>query len=77
MKREYSFFDMEPVIFDDEESVKALMACVFDRSDCYEPAGMDIVTALDARNRHIVVNTENKCKDELTSEDNRGLCVAY
>ena len=75
MIRTYSFFDMETVQFDDELPVKDLMKHIFDESDYYEPAGMDIATALDAHYAHIVTDTSKKCKDELLSE--RDFCVAY
>ena len=68
---------MEPVMFDNELSVKELMEYVFEQSDYCEPAGMEIVTALDVHRQHIVTDTSKKCKDELQGKGKNCFCVAY
>ena len=77
MERLYRFFDMEDVLFDDERSVKELMEYVFEKSDCYEPMGMDIVTVYDASKYYVVTDTSKKCKDELDPSGGNGFTVAY
>lgn len=77
MNRHYRFYDMEDVVFDDQKSVKELMEYVFEQSDYYEPAGMDIVTVYDASKYYVVTDTSQKCADELNPSGNNGFCVAY
>lgn len=76
MKRNYKFFDMGTVEFDDENSVESLVEFVFYHFDYYEPAGMDIVTVYDATQHHVVIDKKRKCKDELVVGNN-GFCIAY
>ncbi len=83
MLRLYKFFDMQPVIFDDRKSVRELLNYVFEKSDYYEPAGMDIVTVYDASKYHVIDDTTIACYKVFTPYDdtighgNNGLCVAY
>lgn len=48
MKQTYTFFEGGPVEFDDEKTVRELIAYAFDQFDFYEPLGMDTVTLFQA-----------------------------
>lgn len=82
MERLYKIFDLEPVYFDDQKSVKELLEYALDRSDYYEPAGTDILTVYDASKYHVVTDTSIACCEAFSPKDSlghgrNGLCLAY
>ncbi len=77
MKRQYRFFDMEDVVFDDKKTVRELVEYVFEQSGYYEPMGMDVVTVYDASKYYVVTDPSKKCKDELDPSGGNGFTIAY
>lgn len=80
MKREYSFFDGGKIVFDDEKSVRELIAFAFDTFGYYEPMGMGVVTLFQAHHPDtntgwITTDTALPCRDEIKNPDE--LCFAY
>ena len=77
MKRQYRFFDMEAVAFDDEGTVSELIRHVLMQSDRDVPMGLDSVTVYDAGQYCVVTDTSQKCKNVLEPLGNNGFCLAF
>lgn len=74
MKQKYTFFDGGAVTFDDERSVRELIAHAFSVFDYYEPMGMDVVTLFqghhpDTDDGWLTTDVSRSCRDEIKNPD--------
>ncbi|MCD8145094.1 MAG: hypothetical protein LUD79_07140 [Oscillospiraceae bacterium] len=80
MKQWYSFAGETPIEFDDEKSIRELIAYAFNKFGYYEPLGMDIVTVFQSYHPATItgwftVDVNQPCANEIRNRD--WLCFAY
>lgn len=78
--KQYHFFGEEPIWFDDDKTVRELVAYAFDCFDYFEPCGMDIVTVFQCHHPKsntgwFTTDVSKKCSEEIVNPDE--LCFAY
>lgn len=80
MIKEYNFSGDGAILFDDQRSVKELLAEAFETFGYYEPMGFDTVTVFqsyhpDTHNGWFTTDTSKSCAEEIKCSD--CLCFAY
>jgi len=80
LNQTYKFFDGGTIKFDDQRSVKDLIAYAFQSFDYCEPMGMDVVTIFqthhpNSRTGWFTTDTSLRCAEEIKSPNE--LCFAY